>query len=182
MGREVASKTSDLADDGTATATALAQAIVKEGAKAVAASMNPMDLKSGIDIAVEAVVKDLGTNSKKVTSNDEIAQVSAKGDAEIDRFLAEAMKKVGNGGVITVEEAKSLEPSSTWSRACSSTAATSRPISSPTPTRCASRWTTPRPKRQPTADAGRELPACRTLFQIDVLGPKGGITGSRLIF
>src|ERR1700742_770712 len=112
MVREVASKTSDLAGDGTTTATVLAQAIVKEGAKAVAAGMNPMDLKRGIDIAVEAIVKDLEANSKKVTSNDEIAQVgpiSANGDAEIGRFLAEAMKKVGNEGVITVEEAKSLE-------------------------------------------------------------------------
>jgi chaperonin GroEL len=112
MVREVASKTSDLAGDGTTTATVLAHAIVKEGAKAVAAGMNPMDLKRGIDLAVEAVVKDLETNSKKVTSNDEIAQVgtiSANGDAEIGRFLAEAMKKVGNEGVITVEEAKSLE-------------------------------------------------------------------------
>jgi chaperonin GroEL len=112
MVREVASKTSDLAGDGTTTATVLAQAIVKEGAKAVAAGMNPMDLKRGIDIAVDAIVKDLQANTKKVTSNDEIAQVgtiSANGDAEIGRFLAEAMKKVGNEGVITVEEAKSLE-------------------------------------------------------------------------
>src|SRR5450432_505770 len=112
MVKEVASKTSDLAGDGTTTATVLAQAIVKEGAKAVAAGMNPMDLKRGIDLAVEAIVKDLQANSKKVTSNDEIAQVgtiSANGDAEIGRFLAEAMKKVGNEGVITVEEAKSLE-------------------------------------------------------------------------
>src|SRR3974377_1440273 len=112
MVREVASKTSDLAGDGTTTATVLAQAIVKEGSKAVAAGMNPMDLKRGIDLAVEAIVKDLETNAKKVTSNDEIAQVgtiSANGDAEIGRFLAEAMKKVGNEGVITVEEAKSLE-------------------------------------------------------------------------
>jgi chaperonin GroEL len=112
MVREVASKTSDLAGDGTTTATVLAQAIVKEGAKAVAAGMNPMDLKRGIDLAVEAVVEDLKKNSKKVTSNDEIAQVgtiSANGDQEIGRFLAEAMKKVGNEGVITVEEAKSLE-------------------------------------------------------------------------
>jgi chaperonin GroEL len=112
MVREVASKTSDLAGDGTTTATVLAQAIVKEGSKAVAAGMNPMDLKRGIDIAVEAIVKDLEANAKKVTSNDEIAQVgtiSANGDAEIGRFLAEAMKKVGNEGVITVEEAKSLE-------------------------------------------------------------------------
>ncbi len=112
MVREVASKTSDLAGDGTTTATVLAQAIVKEGAKAVAAGMNPMDLKRGVDLAVEAIVKDLEHNSKKVTSNEEIAQVgtiSANGDAEIGRFLAEAMKKVGNEGVITVEEAKSLE-------------------------------------------------------------------------
>ena len=112
MVREVASKTSDVAGDGTTTATVLAQAIVKEGTKAVAAGMNPMDLKRGIDLAVEAVVEDLKKNSKKVTSNDEIAQVgtiSANGDAEIGRFLAEAMKKVGNEGVITVEEAKSLE-------------------------------------------------------------------------
>src|SRR5450432_4157629 len=110
--REVASKTSDAAGDGTTTATVLARAIVKEGCKAVAAGMNPMDLKRGVDLAVEAVVADLQKNSKKVTSNEEIAQVgtiSANGDAEIGRFLAEAMKKVGNEGVITVEEAKSLE-------------------------------------------------------------------------
>src|ERR1700726_2300260 len=112
MVREVASKSSDFAGDGTTTATVLAQAIVKEGTKAVAAGMNPMDLKRGIDLAVEAVVADLQKNSKKVTSNEEIAQVgtiSANGDAEIGRFLAEAMKKVGNEGVIKVEEAKSLE-------------------------------------------------------------------------
>src|SRR6187399_320719 len=112
MVREVASKTSDVAGDGTTTATVLAQAIVKEGAKSVAAGMNPMDLKRGIDLAVEAVVEHLKTNSKKVTSNEEIAQVgtiSSNGDAEIGRFLADAMKKVGNEGVITVEEAKSLE-------------------------------------------------------------------------
>ena len=112
MVREVASKTSDIAGDGTTTATVLAAAIVKEGAKAVAAGMNPMDLKRGIDLAVETVVEELKKNSKKVTSNDEIAQVgtiSANGDQEIGRFLAEAMKKVGNEGVITVEEAKSLE-------------------------------------------------------------------------
>jgi chaperonin GroEL len=112
MVREVASKTSDLAGDGTTTATILAHAIVREGAKAVAAGMNPMDLKRGVDLAVEAIVKDLQANSKKVTSNEEISQVgtiSANGDAEIGRFLAEAMKKVGNEGVITVEEAKSLE-------------------------------------------------------------------------
>jgi chaperonin GroEL len=112
MVREVASKTSDQAGDGTTTATVLAHAIVREGAKGVAAGMNPMDLKRGVDLAVAAVVSDLQKNSKKVTSNEEIAQVgtiSANGDAEIGRFLADAMKKVGNEGVITVEEAKSLE-------------------------------------------------------------------------
>jgi chaperonin GroEL len=112
MVREVASKTSDIAGDGTTTATVLAHAIVKEGAKAVAAGMNPMDLKRGVDLAVEAVVADLQKNSKKVTSNEEIAQVgtiSANGDAEIGRFLADAMKRVGNEGVITIEEAKSME-------------------------------------------------------------------------
>jgi chaperonin GroEL len=112
MVREVASKTSDIAGDGTTTATVLASAIVKEGSKAVAAGMNPMDLKRGVDKAVEAIVNDLKANSKQVTSNEEIAQVatiSANGDAEIGRFLADAMKKVGNEGVITVEEAKSLE-------------------------------------------------------------------------
>src|SRR6202050_5934709 len=112
MVREVAQKTNDLAGDGTTTATVLAASIVKEGAKSVAAGMNPMDLKRGIDIAVAAVVADLVKNSKKVTSNEEIAQVgtiSSNGDAEIGKFLADAMKKVGNEGVITVEEAKSLE-------------------------------------------------------------------------
>jgi chaperonin GroEL len=112
MVREVASKTSDIAGDGTTTATVLAAAIVREGAKAVAAGMNPMDLKRGVDLAVDAVVKDLQKNSKKVTSNEEIAQVgtiSANGDREIGDFLARAMQKVGNEGVITVEEAKSLE-------------------------------------------------------------------------
>jgi chaperonin GroEL len=112
MVREVASKTSDRVGDGTTTATVLAQAIVKEGAKAVAAGMNPMDLKRGIDRAIEVLVEDIGKNSKKITSNDEVAQVatiSANGDVEIGRFLADAMKKVGNDGVITVEEAKSLQ-------------------------------------------------------------------------
>jgi len=111
MVREVASKTSDQAGDGTTTATVLAHAIFREGAKAVAAGMNPMDLKRGVDIAVEAVVADLQKNSKNVTSNEEIAQVgtiSANGDEEIGRFIADAMKRVGNEGVITVEEAKSL--------------------------------------------------------------------------
>jgi chaperonin GroEL len=112
MVREVASKTSDQAGDGTTTATVLAHAIVKEGAKSVAAGMNPMDLKRGVDLAVNAVVEDLKKHSKAVTSNEEIAQVgtiSSNGDVEIGRFIADAMKKVGNEGVITVEEAKSLE-------------------------------------------------------------------------
>ncbi|MGL3106664.1 chaperonin GroEL [Bradyrhizobium sp. BR 1432] len=111
MVREVASRTSDIAGDGTTTATVLAEAIVKEGAKSVAAGMNPMDLKRGIDLAVDAIVHDLKSHARKVTANEEIAQVatiSANGDAEIGKFLAEAMKKVGNEGVITVEEAKSL--------------------------------------------------------------------------
>lgn len=110
--REVASKTSYVAGDGTTTAIVLVASLVREGAKAVAAGMNPMDLKRGIDLAAEAVVGDLKRNSKKITSNDEIAQVgtiSANGDPEIGGLLAEAMKKVGNDGVITVEEAKSLE-------------------------------------------------------------------------
>ena len=112
MVREVASKTSDVAGDGTTTATVLAQAIVKEGLKSVAAGANPMDLKRGIDLAVAAVVAELKKNAKKVTSNDEIAQVgtiSANGDTEVGAKIAEAMKKVGNEGVITVEESKSLE-------------------------------------------------------------------------
>jgi len=112
MVREVASKTNDLAGDGTTTATVLAQAIVKEGAKAVASGMNPMDLKRGIDKAVDAVVAELKANARKISKNDEIAQVgtiSANGDAEIGRFLAEAMQRVGNEGVITVEEAKTAE-------------------------------------------------------------------------
>src|SRR5437899_4410787 len=112
MVREVASKTSDQAGDGTTTATVLAQAIVRQGAKAVAAGMNPMDLKRGIDMAVHAVVEDLKKRSKKVSTNEEIAQVgtiSANGDGEIGAMIAKAMQKVGNAGVITVEEAKSLE-------------------------------------------------------------------------
>src|SRR6195256_4317717 len=112
MVREVASRTSTVAGDGTTTATILAHAMVREGVKAVAAGMNPMDLKRGVDMAVDAVVKDIQKRSKKVSTNDEIAQVgtiSANGDTEIGQMLAEAMKKVGNEGVITVEEAKSLE-------------------------------------------------------------------------
>lgn len=112
MLREVASKTNDIAGDGTTTATVLGQAIVKEGAKSVAAGMNPMDLKRGIDLAVDEVIKSLKKSAKKVTSSDEVAQVgtiSANGDAEIGKMIAEAMQKVGNEGVITVEEAKALE-------------------------------------------------------------------------
>ncbi|HLF59518.1 MAG TPA: chaperonin GroEL [Alphaproteobacteria bacterium] len=110
--REVATKTSDVAGDGTTTATVLAQAIVREGAKAVAAGMNPMDLKRGIEAAVEAVIEDIKKRSKKVRTNEEIAQVgtiSANGDRTIGDMIAKAMQKVGNEGVITVEEAKSLE-------------------------------------------------------------------------
>src|SRR5260221_117274 len=112
MVKEVASRSSDLAGDGTTTATVLAQAIVREGSKAVAAGMNPMDLKRGIDLAVEAVIEDVKKRSKKVSTNDEIAQVgtiSANGDTEIGKMIAKAMQKVGNEGVITIEEAKSLE-------------------------------------------------------------------------
>jgi len=112
MVREVASKTSDIAGDGTTTATVLAQAIVREGAKAVAAGMNPMDLKRGIDKAVHAVVEELKKHSKKITTPGETAQVGAiasNGDAEIGRMISEAMQKVGNEGVITVEEAKSIQ-------------------------------------------------------------------------
>src|SRR5499425_259837 len=112
MVREVASKTSDQAGDGTTTATLLAQAIVREGAKAVAAGMNPMDLKRGVDLAVDAVVKEIQKRSKKISTNEEIAQVgtiSANGEREVGEMIAQAMQKVGNEGVITVEEAKSLE-------------------------------------------------------------------------
>jgi chaperonin GroEL len=112
MVREVAQKTNDLAGDGTTTATVLAAAIVKEGAKSVAAGMNPMDLKRGIDIAVAAVVKDIEKRAKKVGSSAEVAQVgtiSANGDSNIGKMIAQAMQKVGNEGVITVEEAKSLD-------------------------------------------------------------------------
>src|SRR5918996_1068909 len=112
MVREVASRTSDQAGDGTTTAIVLAHAIVREGAKAVAAGMNPMDLKRGIDQAAAAVVEDIKQRSKKISTGEEVAQVgmiSANGDEEVGRMLAEAMQKVGNEGVITVEGAKSLE-------------------------------------------------------------------------
>jgi chaperonin GroEL len=135
MVREVASKTNDLAGDGTTTATVLAQAIVREGAKAVAAGMNPMDLKRGVDLAVAAVIKDIQGRARKVNSSDEVAQVgtiSANGDALIGRMIADAMQKVGNEGVITVEEAKTAETELDVVEACSSTAAISLRTSSPT--------------------------------------------------
>ena len=112
MVREVASKTNDEAGDGTTTATVLAASILREGSKAVAAGMNPMDLKRGIDIAVGSVVQNLGKMSKRVNTSEEIAQVgtiSANGDREVGEMIADAMSKVGNEGVITVEEAKSLQ-------------------------------------------------------------------------
>ncbi|MBL8688982.1 MAG: chaperonin GroEL, partial [Rhodospirillaceae bacterium] len=112
MVKEVASKANDMAGDGTTTATVLAQAIVREGSKAVAAGMNPMDLKRGVDLAVDAIVTDLAKRSKKITTSSEVAQVgtiSANGEADIGQMIAKAMEKVGNEGVITVEEAKSLE-------------------------------------------------------------------------
>lgn len=112
MVREVASKTNDIAGDGTTTATVLAQAIVREGHKAVAAGMNPMDLKRGIDLAVSEVVKDLQAKAKKISTSEEVAQVgtiSANGDTQVGKDIAEAMQKVGNEGVITVEEAKTAE-------------------------------------------------------------------------
>ncbi|MGF1611688.1 MAG: chaperonin GroEL [Kiloniellales bacterium] len=112
MVREVASKTNDIAGDGTTTATVLAQAIVREGAKSVAAGMNPMDLRRGVDLAVAAVVKDLAKRAKKISTSEEVAQIgtiSANGDKEVGEMIATAMQKVGNEGVITVEEAKSLE-------------------------------------------------------------------------
>ena len=112
MVREVASKTNDLAGDGTTTATVLAQAIVREGAKAVAAGMNPMDLKRGVDRAVAAIVDELKARTRKITTEAETAQVgtiSANGEADIGRMISEAMQKVGNEGVITVEEAKGIQ-------------------------------------------------------------------------
>jgi len=112
MVREVASKANDAAGDGTTTATVLAQAIAHEGSKSVAAGMNPMDLKRGIDMAVDAVVTSLEKQSKKITTSDEVAQVgtiSANGEEDIGKMISEAMERVGNEGVITVEEAKSLD-------------------------------------------------------------------------
>jgi chaperonin GroEL len=138
MVKEVASRTNDEAGDGTTTATVLAQAIVKEGMKAVAAGMNPMDLKRGIDMATCQGRCRPSRPARPVKDSAEVAQVgtiSANGEAEIGRQIAEAMQKVGNEGVITVEENKGLDGNRTSSKACSSTAATCRPTSSPTPTR-----------------------------------------------
>src|SRR6202051_918347 len=125
MVREVAAKTSDIAGDGTTTATVLAQASVREGAKAVAAGMNPMDLKRGIDKAVNAVVEELKKKSRKITTPAETAQVgaiAAKGETETGKMISDAMQKVGNEGVIRSRRPRASRPSSTWSRACSSTA------------------------------------------------------------
>ncbi len=127
MVREVASKTSDVAGDGTTTATVLAQAIFREGAKLVAAGMNPMDLKRGIEKAVVAISKELDKLSKTTRTQEEIAQVgtiSANSDETIGKIIAQAMEKVGKDGVITVEEGKPWRPSWRWSKACSLTAVT----------------------------------------------------------
>jgi len=136
--REVASKTNDKAGDGTTTATVLAQAIVTEGLKSVAAGMNPMDLRRGIDKAVAKVVEEIKNSSKKVTTNAEIQQVgaiSANGDTEVGDMIAKAMDKVGNEASSRLKKPGPPRPSSMWWKACSSTAATFRPTSSPTPRR-----------------------------------------------
>jgi chaperonin GroEL len=141
MVREVASKTNDVAGDGTTTATVLAQAIVREGMKSVAAGMNPMDLKRGIDTAVNAVVADLVKRSKPVAGSAEIAQVgtiSANGEAEIGKMIADAMEKVGKEGVITVEEAKGRESELEVVEGMQF----DRGYLSPTPKKCRSSWTT----------------------------------------
>jgi len=132
MVREVASKTSEVAGDGTTTATVLAQAILREGSKLVAAGLNPMDLKRGIDKAVAVLVEDLGKQSRMTRTSAEIAQVgtiSANGDETIGTILAEAMEKVGKEGWSPSRRRRAWRPPSTWSRACSSTADTSRPTS-----------------------------------------------------
>ncbi len=147
MLREVASKANDKAGDGTTTATVLAQAIVREGMKSVAAGMNPMDLKRGIDLAVTKVVETIKAQSKPVSGTAEIAQVgiiSANGDTEVGEKIAEAMEKVGKEGVITVEEAKALRDRARRRRRHAvRPRLPERPISSPTPTRCASSWKIP---------------------------------------
>lgn len=141
MLREVASRTSDVAGDGTTTATVLAQAIVREGIKAIASGMNPMDLKRGIDLAVEAIVAQLKTQARKISNNEEIAQVgtiSANGDREIGSYLAQAMERVGNEGVITVEEAKTAEIELEIVEGMQFDRGYLSPTSSPTRRRCAS--------------------------------------------
>ena len=141
MVREVASKTNDIAGDGTTTATVLAQAIVREGMKSVAAGMNPMDLKRGIDIAVMKVVEDLKDRSKTCPAAEEIAQVgiiSANGDPDVGEKIAEAMEKVGKEGVITVEEAKGLEFELDVVEGMQFDRGICRPTSSPTRRRCRS--------------------------------------------
>ena len=138
MVREVASKTNDVAGDGTTTATVLAQAIVREGLKAVAAGMNPMDLKRGIDKATAQVVAEISKKSKKVKSSEEIAQVgtiSANGESEIGNMIAEAMQRSATKASSRLKKPKASKPNLTSSKACSSTVATCRRTSSPTPTR-----------------------------------------------
>ena len=145
MVKEVASKTSDNAGDGTTTATVLAQAIVREGMKYVAAGMNPMDLKRGIDKAVHALVAELKKASKATTTSKEIAQVgtiSANSDSEVGRIIAEAMDKVGKKASSPSKTARAWRASWTSSKACSSTAATCRPTSSTTPKSKPRCWTT----------------------------------------
>ena len=167
MVRELGSKTDDLAGDGTTTATALAASIMREGLKLVAAGLNPMDLKRGIDIAVSAVVKDIEKRAKKVQSSDEIAQIAtiaSNGDVAIGKMIAEAMKKVGNEGVITVEEAKTAETELDVVEGMQFDRAISRPISSPTPRRwwSSSRILHPSPREEVVFVAG------------DVADPRGG--------
>ncbi len=130
--REVASKTNDIAGDGTTTATVLAQAIVREGSKAVAAGMNPMDLKRGIDLAVAEVVKDLQAKAKKINTSEEVAQVgtiSANGERQIGLDIAEAMQKLATKASSPLKKPRPLKPNSKSLKACSSTAATCRPTS-----------------------------------------------------
>jgi chaperonin GroEL len=162
MVQEVASKTSDRAGDGTTTATVLTASIIKEGLKLVAAGMNPMDLKRGIDIAVTAVVKDIEKRAKKVASSEEIAQVgtiSANGDKAVGKMIADAMKKVGNEGVITVEEAKTAETELDVVEGMQFDRGYSRPISSPTPRRW---WPS---SRTPTSSSmRRSFPPCSRCF------------------
>ena len=159
MVREVASKTNDIAGDGTTTATVLAQAIVHEGLKAVAAGMNPMDLKRGIDLAVTDVVANLVKNAKKINTSEEVAQVgtiSANGDESIGKMIAEAMQKVGNEGVITVEEAKTAETELEVVEGMQFDRGYLCPTSSPTRTR----WS-PSSRTPTSCSTRRSSPTCR---------------------